>query len=430
LQQDSLAGLLGEHARRHAVPGAVIAIAVDGTVSTAAYGVADVRTGEPVTARSRFSPGSLTKSMVAAVIARLADAGRLHLDDLVAQHVPELRGSDWARRATVRDLLANRSGLPLAEEFEFGFAQRTDTDDRALSRLAADLASGEPAASFWSYTNAGWCLLGRVIETATHETWETAMQRHLFDPAGMTETTFAFGPGPGSRVSGHHVTGDGATPVPALITRAYGPAGTSVISTATDLLRFGGLLLDDPLLTPLRDTGAEISIHGWLDAWCLGLARFDWPGVRAWGWDGVINGERSFLRILPDQGAVFVLLTNGSTGRGLYRSLVAELMQARFGFIVPPFELDPPSGTAGDLSRFAGVYAWPDRRVEVTASARGGLVIRTNRGEVEARQLDPQVFVVDPEDPDNPTVTFGAFDEAARPQVLYLMLWGLPRLPG
>jgi hypothetical protein len=42
--------------------------------------------------------------------------------------------------------------------------------------------------------------------------------------------------------------------------------------------------------------------------------------------------------------------------------------------------------------------------------------------------LDERSFVVDPMDPDNPTVTFGVFDAAERPRVLYVMLWGLPRL--
>ena len=49
-----------------------------------------------------------------------------------------------------------------------------------------------PAATFWSYTNVGWCVLGRVIETATDAAWEDAMRRHLAG-AGMRETTFATG---------------------------------------------------------------------------------------------------------------------------------------------------------------------------------------------------------------------------------------------
>ena len=70
-----------------------------------------MRTREPMTAKSRFGAGSLTKPMVATVVARLANDRRLSLDDDVASLVPELRGASWAERATLRDLLANRRRL-------------------------------------------------------------------------------------------------------------------------------------------------------------------------------------------------------------------------------------------------------------------------------------------------------------------------------
>lgn len=129
--------------------------------------------------------------MVATVIARLADAGRLTLDDPVAAHVPELHGSGLAKGATLRGFLANRSGLPLRAGLELGFASRTAGDDGALARLTADTNGSLPVANFWSYTNVGWCVLGCVIETVTGAAWENAMRRHLFDWAGMRETSFA-----------------------------------------------------------------------------------------------------------------------------------------------------------------------------------------------------------------------------------------------
>jgi CubicO group peptidase (beta-lactamase class C family) len=96
------------------VPGAAIGVLRDGEMTTAYCGVADTATGEPVTSETRFAVGSLGKSMAATLVARVADAGSLSLDDPVAAHVPELRGADWARRATIRDLLANRSRVPLS----------------------------------------------------------------------------------------------------------------------------------------------------------------------------------------------------------------------------------------------------------------------------------------------------------------------------
>jgi CubicO group peptidase (beta-lactamase class C family) len=373
-----------------------------------------------------FSVGSLTKSMVATVIAALAQAGRLSLDDSVAEHVPELRGSDWAQSATVRDLLANRSGLPLRLVLEYDFAGRTDVDDGVLARFAADVAAAGPPTPLWSYTNAGWCLLGRAIETATGSVWEDAMRR-LFASAGMRETTFATDAVTVGRAAGHEVTADGPWAVEPLLARTYGPAGTTAVSTVADLLRFAALHLEDPSLAALRDVHADVSIHGWLDSWCLGWARFDWAGAEVWGWDGVVNGERSFLRLVPGHRAAVVLMTNGSTGRALYRSLFADLMGSLFGVRIPALRLVASPGAAGDLERFAGVYAWPDRKVAVTA-AGSRLLIEEGDGDTEAHPLDERTFLVDAADPDTPTVTFGDFDAGGGPRVLYLMVWGLPRL--
>jgi CubicO group peptidase (beta-lactamase class C family) len=422
-----LTALLRKHASKHSVPGAALGIVRDGAVTTAYHGVAEVTTGDPVTAETRFSAGSLTKAMVATVIARLAEAGRLSLEDRVADHAPELRDSAWAQRASVRDLLANRSGLAMRATLEFGFDTHTDMDDGALARLAAEAAVGDPPIDFWSYTNVGWCLLGRVIETATGTPWEVAMRRYLFDPTAMSATSFASEAEPMRRAVGHEVTPGGPVPVKPLVARAYAPAGTTVVSTIPDLLRFATLHLRDPNLAVLRDVHAEVSIYGWLDAWCLGWARFNWEGGQVWGWDGLIDGERSVLRILPEGQAAVVLMTNGSTGRAMYRSLFADLMGPVFGIIFPPLSLDAAVGAREDLSHLAGVYAWPDRRVAVTTTARG-LLIKREGSETEAVPIDRRTYVVDALDPDNPTVTFGEFDANGRPRVLYLMLWGLPRV--
>ena len=427
MNEGDLAALLREHAVRHSVPGAGIGILHKGTVTTAFYGVADVRSGAPVTAGTRFSAGSLTKSMVATVVASLAAAGRLSLGDPVAGHVPELSASDWAGQATLRDLLANRSGFPLTSGTEFGFATRTEQGDNALSRLVAEAATAGPARDFWSYTNVGWCVLGRVIETAATAGWEDAMRRHLLRWAGMADTAFVTGGTLEGRATGHEVLADGPVPVAPLTTRAYGPAGTTAVTTVADLLRFAALHLAEPSLAGLRAVHAEVPICGWLDAWCLGWAQFSWDGGMVWGWDGLINGERSVLRLVPGQQGAIVLMTNSGTGRAMYRSLFAELMELLFGIGMPPLHRSPSPGAAGDLSRFTGRYAWPDRQVDVAATA-DGLLVSGEDGQTEALPLSERTFLVDPADPDNPTVTFGAFDASGRPGVLYEMLWGLPRV--
>jgi CubicO group peptidase (beta-lactamase class C family) len=416
--EQELRELLHEHAAADGVPGAALGLLQDGAEAHVWYGVADARTGVPIDADSRFSVGSLTKPMVATVVVRLAEEGRLSLDDPIARRVPELRGVAWAERATVRDLLANRSGLPLRSGLEFDFAAR-ERDDDVLARLAARVAAEEPTTLDWSYTNVGWCLLGRAVENVAGTVWEDVMQSMLLGPAHMSRTAFGAGP----RVAGHALTADGPVPVEPLTARTYGPAGTTAVSPVGDLLRFAALHLGDPALATLREAQPSPRIHGWFDGWCLGWACFNWDGGRVWGWDSVVSGERAFLRLFPEQHGAIVLMTNGENGRALYRSLFPELMRSHFELGVPPLQLDARPGVAGDLSRFAGVYAWPDRRIEVVATDSCLLT----QGGTEALPLDACTFLVDRTDHDNPTITFGSFDATGRPRVLYAMLWGLPR---
>ena len=424
MDERDLTDLLREHVSRHSVPGAGIGILRDGQVVDAYTGVADTTTSEPVTCETRFAVGSLCKSMVATAVARLAGSGQLSFDDPVAAHVPELRGADWAARAGVRDLLANRSRVPLRAELEF--SDFPGDDAGALTRFVEQLSTCDPMPPVWSYANAGWCVLGRVLETVTGLAWEDAMRVVLFEPLEMEQTTFEGAAPDVPRAAGHEKTERGVVPADPWAPRALGPAGSTLLTTVTDVLRFARTHLDDPSLAGLRASQEEIRIHAWFDAWCVGWARFEWGGGGVWGWDGLISGQRAVLRIVPERRGAAVLLTNCGIGRALYRSIFPPVMDACFDVQVPPLRLEPSEGAAGELSRFAGVYAWPDRTWDVTATPRSLLLARGGRT-VEALPLDDQTFLIDRDDPDRPTVTFGGFDDRGRPAVLYDMLWGLPR---
>jgi len=426
VDERDLGALLAEHVDRHRVPGAAVGVLTPETRLVAGHGLADVARGDRVGPETVFAAGSLTKSMVATAVALLCGAGRVDLDDPVGRHVPELRAAPWARTSTLRDLMANRSQVPLRADLEFGFEARTDADDGALARLAAEAAQYAGSVSGeWSYSNLGWCLLGRALEVVVDSPWETAMESVLA-PAGLVSTAFGLEPVGPRCATGHDVSTGQPVPVRSASSRAYGPAGLGTTTSVDDLLRFAELHLTAPELAPLRQVHAHVAIPGWLDAWCLGWARFSWQGGAAWGWDGVVDGQRSVLRLLPADGVAVVVLTNGSNGRALHRTLLAELVPRVSGLRPSTVLLTPSPGAAGDLARFAGTYAWPDRRTTVAVRS-DVLCLTTDDGEAEARPLDGRTFLVDPADPDTPTVTFGGFDRDGVPSVLYDMLWGLPR---
>jgi hypothetical protein len=230
-------------------------------------------------------------------------------------------------------------------------------------------------------------------------------------------------------VSGHDLQDRGPVPVPPLVNRAYAAAGTSATGGVDALLDLARWHLTAPGLAVLRETAAATSLPGWFDGWGLGWGRFDWSDDPVWGWDGMINGERTLLRLLPERQAAVALLANASSGRAFARGLLPELMKALFGIQIPAWHLEPVPGAAGDLSRFTGSYTWPDRLIEVT-NAGDELRITEGDREVSARPLDDRTFALDPLDPDGPAVTFGAFGDDGRPHVVYDHLWGVPRMEG
>jgi hypothetical protein len=122
------------------------------------------------------------------------------------------------------------------------------------------------------------------------------------------------------------------------------------------------------------------------------------------------------------------VLSNGSAGRAMARSVLAEVVPTFFGVDVPPMRLDPAPEVPEQLSMYAGTYGWPDRRAEVT-QAPGGLFVSEDGIDKKAVPLDRTTFLIDRDDPDTPTITFADFDEAGRPGVFYDMVWGLGRLP-
>lgn len=256
-----------------------------------AYGVSNRRTGAPLQIEDHFRAGSITKTMTAVAVLRLAEQGRLSLDDHLEKYVT---GIPNGRIITIRQLLGMRAGI-------FDFAEApwfvrittrnptmpwTVSDSiRVLRRTTPAYPPGKGAA----YCNENYVLLGRVIERATGRPAEEVIRDEVIRPAGLTETTLPTRTGmPGPFRRGYIVASGGRLRDTTLQNPYIAWTAGNGISTLRDLGTWAPILATGTLLTPgmfaqqqqrVRLAGTPPGTSYGLG---LGFSRNEWRGHSAY----------------------------------------------------------------------------------------------------------------------------------------------------
>lgn len=179
---------------RGGVYGAQIAVLRDGEiVLERAYGRKHRDRPDPVDPHTQFRIGSTTKPLTAFAILQQVDAGRLELDAPMTRYLPgfELAEPGQAGRITLRHLLSHASGLHDTSAFDerdlFG-----PTDAGAMGRWVEaqrGQAPYAPPGRFWNYSSANYVYLGHILERVTGTSYPDYMDRQVFAPAGMADST-------------------------------------------------------------------------------------------------------------------------------------------------------------------------------------------------------------------------------------------------
>lgn len=172
------------------IPGAQLGVIRDGkALIDDGYGVASLKTKVPVTPRTRFEIGSLTKQFTAAAILQLKEQRKLHLSDALGKYVPEYQRG---RNVTIEQLLWQVSGIP-DYMHDDNIAQIASTRrggiEAALSLIKNRPLHFQPG-SRWEYSNTNYLLLGAIVARVSHMSWEAYLRKNLFARAGMTATAF------------------------------------------------------------------------------------------------------------------------------------------------------------------------------------------------------------------------------------------------
>ncbi|WP_184719195.1 serine hydrolase domain-containing protein [Caulobacter sp.] len=182
---------------------------------------------------------SAGKSLTAIVTLQLVEAGKLKLEDPISKYVAGVPNGDVV---TLRDLLAHTGGLFSAnEDLKARAARRAftlDEDVKIIARHGAMACPGER----WRYSNTGYALLGKVIETADGRSWQEAVDARIIQPLGL-KTLRMLEAGDKAEDTARLVSAKEAPIEPAWA----GPAGPAV-GSAGDMARVWAALLGGKLL--------------------------------------------------------------------------------------------------------------------------------------------------------------------------------------
>ena len=365
---DRLPALLAENN----VPGTAVAIYHRGEIVDTAAGVISRSTEVETTADSVFQIGSITKVWTTTLAMQCVDEGLLDLSAPVRQYLPEfkLAEEDAAAKITVRQLMCHVSG------FEGDLFNDTGSGEDAVAKFVATIADAPQlfeVGEMFSYNNAAFAVLGRVIEVVRAKTYDQCLKEHLFAPLGLTHAAPSAWEAILFRAAVGHIPGgeDGTivtAPVWAL-TRSNAPAGSMLAMRPRDLVTFAAMhlsggknrsgeqVLSAESVAAMQQRQVELPDLGLMgNAWGLGWEIFDMAGGTVFGHDGGTIGQSAFLRVVPGADLAVAVLTNGGGVLAVYQEIMSKVLAELAGVTLPPLQ-EPSEAKVENPERYAGTYS-------------------------------------------------------------------------
>jgi CubicO group peptidase (beta-lactamase class C family) len=228
------------------IPGLVYGIVADGRlVHVGTFGVQDLESRRAVTPDTLFRVASMTKAFTALTILKLRDDGRVRLDALAEDYVPELRGwkypTDDSPRIRVRDLLNHVAGL--VTDDPWGDRQTPLPEEQFTQLLREGVPFTRAPETAYEYSNLGFALLGRIITNTSKQPYAETITRTLLRPLGMDSSGFVADAAPRERRAlGYRWQDDAWSAEPTLTPGAFGAMG-GLQTSANDYARWVAFLL-------------------------------------------------------------------------------------------------------------------------------------------------------------------------------------------
>ena len=304
------AGALLERELLPKVPGMSVAVAVNGsTVWSQSFGYADLVNKIPVTAKTRFRVGSISKPLTAVGLALMVERGQLDLDAPIQTYIP-----DFPKKSpplTVRLLAGHLSGI---RDYRRGEALSDIAYPDARTRLKIfeeDPLIALPGEKF-SYASYNWNVIEVAMERAAQMDFPVYMQANVLGPMRLGDTRAEqSGEADAPRTEFYEADALGAFVPGPQIDNRHAWASGGYLSTAEDLVRFGSALLQPGFLkdSSLQTLFTAQTTHDGKPTG-YGVGWFVFPQPRVIYHSGETVGGLSILLILPDTKTVVAILTN------------------------------------------------------------------------------------------------------------------------
>jgi CubicO group peptidase (beta-lactamase class C family) len=154
------------------------------------HGLANKGYNVPNRIDTKFSVASIGKMFTAIAIGQLADEGKLSFTDAIGKYLPEYPNKQVREKVTIQHLLSHTSGLGDTYSAKYVCVKGTLRQVKDYFPLIVEeKLSFEPGAR-WQYGNAGYILLGAIIEKVSGENFFDYVRKHIFKPAGMINTDY------------------------------------------------------------------------------------------------------------------------------------------------------------------------------------------------------------------------------------------------
>ena len=306
-------------------PGAVVLVRDGDHTTRLASGLSNLSSTTPTGVGETTRIGGMTKTFTATVILQLVNEEKVALTDTVEKWVPGVISNGNA--ITVRQLLNHTSGIAdftsdpeyLAPYYAGDLNYVFEPD--AGIQIAANHGPLFTPGTGLAYSNTNYLLLAKVAEAATRNSIASELQTRIFEPLGLSHTTYATRPEEAPTMHGYLFLDDG--PYDVTPWTMVGAAG-AIVTNADDLSRFyrallQGRLLPHKLLKAMQ-TIDPVATGGVPDSgilgggWGLGLLKETLPCGQAWGHDSENPGYMTATWSSKDGKRQVVVMVNTNGG--------------------------------------------------------------------------------------------------------------------